>query len=150
MIIFVKLFDLYRVVLMAGIMVIMNQDAMANPLESYQWKNRLILASVPAKEEGEKLAALLLSNRSKLDERNLVVLNVSLGSAPIPGTIRLDPSQTNLLREEFKLSASKTAPSFVLIGKDGGEKARHTGDLNLARWLDLIDEMPMRREELRQ
>lgn len=135
---------------MAGIILIMNQDATANPLESYQWKNRLILASVPAKEDGEKLTAVLLSNRPKLDERNLVVLNVSLGLALIPGTVRLDPRMTNSLREKFKLNASESMPSFVLIGKDGGEKARHTGDLNLACWLDLIDEMPMRRDDLKQ
>ena len=135
---------------MAGIMVIMNKDATANPLESYQWKNRLILASVPSNYDRDKLAAVLLSNRSKLDERNLVVLNVSLGLAQIPGTVRLDPRQTNTLREKFKLNASKTTPSFVLIGKDGGEKARQMGDLNLALWLDLIDEMPMRQNELKQ
>lgn len=135
---------------MAGIILIMNQDATANPLESYQWKNRLILASVSAKEDGEKLTAVLLSNRPKLDERNLVVLNVSVGLALIPGTVRLDPRKTNSLREKFKLNASESMPSFVLVGKDGGEKARHTGELNLARWLDLIDEMPMRRDELKQ
>lgn len=145
-----KLFDLYRVVLLAGIILIMNQDATANPLESYQWKNRLILASVSAKEDGEKLTAVLLSNRPKLDERNLVVLNVSVGLALIPGTVRLDPRKTNSLREKFKLNASEAMPSFVLVGKDGSEKARHTGELNLARWLDLIDEMPMRRDELKQ
>ena len=108
---------------MAGIMVIMNKDATANPLESYQWKNRLILASVPSNYDRDKLAAVLLSNRSKLDERNLVVLNVSLGLAQIPGTVRLDPRQTNTLREKFKLNASKTTPSFVLIGKDGLRKS---------------------------
>jgi hypothetical protein len=134
---------------MAVIMLIMSKDAMANPLDSYQWKNRLILASVPSSEGVDPLAVVLSTNRSKLDERDLVVINVSLGSAQIPGTVRLDPRQTNILREEFKLNASKTTPSFVLIGKDGGEKARQTGDLNLPLWLDLIDEMPMRRDELK-
>lgn len=83
---------------MEGIILIMNKAATANPLDSYQWKNRQILASVPSYEDGVKLATVLVSNRTKLDERDLVVIYVSLVSAPIPGTVRLDSRKTNSLR----------------------------------------------------
>ena len=127
----------------------MDQVTAANPLDNYRGKNRLIIASVPLKDDREKLAALLISHHQKLDDRNILVLNVSLGSVQISGTVRLDPKQTNILRQKFKVNPLERSPLFILIGKDSGEKARQQGVLNLDYILDLIDEMPMRREEIR-
>ena len=41
-------------------------------------------------------------------------------------------------------------PTFVLIGKDGGEAARSFDMLDLEKWFAFIDEMPMRRAEILQ
>jgi len=127
----------------------MNKDAAADPLDSYRWKNRLIIASVPSKEDRDHLVALLISHRANLDNRNLVVIDVTLGTELIPSTIHPDQEQTNMLRQRFKLNSAKKTSQYILIGKDGGEKARQQGALNLANWLDLIDEMPMRRDEIK-
>jgi hypothetical protein len=34
------------------------------------------------------------------------------------------------------------------VGKDGGEKARQVGTLDLETWFALIDHMPTRRQEI--
>ena len=54
-----------------------------------------------------------------------------------------------MLRHRFKLNSAKEKSQYILIGKDGGEKARQQGALNLVNWLDLIDQMPMRRDEIK-
>ncbi len=139
-----------RAALLAGYFVLMNQDAAAEPLDLYRWKSRLIMASVPTRVARDQLTAALAANRAAIDERDLKVVDVSPESARLPGTVRLDPKQTTALRERLKLSARETNAVFILIGKDGGEKARQRGPLKLASWFTLIDGMPMRRDEIRR
>jgi hypothetical protein len=139
-----------RAAWLAGHFFFMNQDAAAEPLDAYRWKNRLIIASVPTGEARDQLTTSLAAHRAEIDERDLKVIDVSSASARIPGTVRFDPQQTTALRERLKLSARETDAVFILIGKDGGEKARQRGTLKLASWFTLIDAMPMRREEIRR
>jgi len=139
-----------RAAVLAGYFLFMNQDAAAEPLDLYRWKSRLIMASVPTGEAREQLTAALAANRAAIDERDLKVVDVSPEAARLPGTVRLDPKKTTALREKFKLSARETNAVFILIGKDGGEKARQRGPLKLASWFTLIDGMPMRRDETRR
>ena len=138
-----------RAALLAGNLLFMNDDASAEPLDAFRWKSRLIIASVPSGEARDPFAASLAANRAELNERDLKVIDVSAAATGIPGTIRLDPKKTTVLREKLKLDAGETAEVFVLIGKDGGEKARQRGTLKLADWFALIDAMPMRRDEIR-
>jgi hypothetical protein len=145
-----SLMHLCRAAVFAGYFLCMNPDTAADPLDAYRWKSRLILASVPTGEARDQLTAALAANRAAIDERDLKVVDVSLESARIPGTVRLDPKQTIALRERLKLSARETGAVFILIGKDGGEKARQRGPLKLASWFTLIDGMPMRRDEIRR
>lgn len=136
--------------LLAGHFLCMIQDAAAEPLDSYRWKSRVIIASLPPGEARDQLTASLAANGAELDERDLKVVDVSPGSARIPGTVRLDPKQATALREKLQLSERETKAVFILIGKDGGEKARQRGTLKLASWFTLIDAMPMRRDEIRR
>ena len=135
---------------LAGYFLFMNTDAAAEALDPYRWKSRLIVASVPTGEARDQLTVALAANRAAIDERDLKVVDVSPESARLPGTVRLDPKQTTALRERLKLSARETNAVFILIGKDGGEKARQRGPLKLAIWFTLIDGMPMRRDEMRR
>ena len=141
---------LCRAAVFAGYFLFMNPDAAAQQLDPYRWKSRLIMASVSTGEARDQLAAALAANRAAIDERDLKVVDVSPESARLAGTIRLDPQQTTALRKHFKLSARERNAVFILIGKDGGEKARQRGPLKLAGWFALIDGMPMRRDEIRQ
>lgn len=141
---------LCRAAVLAGYFLFMNVDPADEPLDRYRWKCRLIVASVPTGEARDQLTAALAANRAAIDERDLKVIDVSPESARLPGAVRLDPKQTTALRERLKLSARDTNAVFILIGKDGGEKARQRGPLKLASWFTLIDGMPMRRDEIRR
>lgn len=142
--------SLCRAALFAGYFLPMNQIASAEPLDPYRWKKRLIIASVPYGEIQSRLVAALAANRAEIVERDLVVIDVSPEPVRIPGTVRLDPKEATLLRANLKLSDREPGAVFVLIGKDGGEKARQRDTLKLASWFTLIDSMPMRRDEIRR
>jgi hypothetical protein len=94
-------------------------------LESYRWKNRVILhhRATPA------MLHLTPEEREKFEERDLVFLEANQD-----------------LRAEFDLSEETS--TFILIGKDGKEKGGQTGSLDLAEWFELIDQMPMRQREM--
>jgi len=54
-----------------------------------------------------------------------------------------------LIEERFDIVPDKSTALFVLIGKDGGEKSRQSGKLDIEQWFDQIDSMPMRQREMR-
>lgn len=127
------------------------RPATAGPLDVYRWKNRLIIVSLPKNwESRDDLAAQLASGRSEIEERNLQVIDVSLGSTQIPQTLRLGSKPTQTLREKLNLSDSESRAIFILMGKDGREVARQWDTLDLAPWFHQIDQMPMRQQEMRQ
>jgi hypothetical protein len=126
-----------------------NTQASANPLEGYRWKNRLIVASLSKKRDRDELTTVLLLNHQQINERDLIVINISPEPIQIPGTVRLGEKEIINLRESFGLDKGMSEPAFFLIGKDGGEKAHQLGMLNLNNWFDLIDSMPMRKKEVR-
>jgi len=119
----------------------------ANPLSGYRWKNRVIVLSIdPAQAKG--VGAALKGNKAGLLDRDLVVINVSAHPKDISQTVR--PSAEAIRDLRRRLAIPETGNTFVLIGKDGGVKARQTDSLNLGRLFSLIDAMPMRREEMRR
>lgn len=127
---------------------LVTQAVYAGPLDTYRGAKRLIIVSVPDHSSATKVAAALVKHREKIQERDLKIIDVSEGTHRIPAALRLPPEQTISLRKQFNLTNGKTSPVFILIGKDGGEKARQTGTLDLDKWFVLIDGMPMRRREM--
>ncbi|MEY3896902.1 MAG: hypothetical protein RLZZ214_2423, partial [Verrucomicrobiota bacterium] len=115
----------------------------AKPLDAFRWKNRLIVVSLPDGESRKQAAEQFAARRAGLRERGVEIVDASIKSAGIPAELRLDPEQTAALRSQLKLEGDAARPVFVLIGKDGGEKDRQTGTLDLAKWFALIDGMPM-------
>jgi hypothetical protein len=96
----------------------------------------------------ENMNAMLVLNRDKIDERHLKIVDVSEGAQRISTAVRLTPEETENVRHQLRLTAGETKPTFVLIGKDGGEAARSFNILDLEKWFAFIDEMPMRRAEI--
>lgn len=127
---------------------LVTQAVYAGPLDTYRGANRLIIVSVPDNSSATKVAAALVKHREKIQERDLKIVDVSEGTHRIPSALRLPPKQTTSLRKQFNLPTQNTSPVFILIGKDGREKARQTGNLDLDKWFSLIDRMPMRRREM--
>ena len=122
--------------------------SLAEPLDFYRYENRLIIVSLPRAAVVEKVSAMLAWSRDKIEERQLKIIDVSEGDQKISTAVRLNPSQTESVRKKLRIGKGDTLPTFVLIGKDGGEAARCSGTLDLEKWFALIDEMPMRRAEM--
>jgi|GEM_PF-682710 len=142
-----------RLAFLPIMMTLFCHPTLAEPLDVYRYENRLIVVSLPQAAAAEKVNAIkvnaiLASNREKIENRHLKIIDVSEGEQKISTAVRLNPSQNEAVRKQFRISAGDTLQTFVLIGKDGGEAARCSGTLDLEKWFALIDEMPMRRAEM--
>lgn len=120
----------------------------AGPLDAYRGGSRLIIISLPEESSTEKPNESLVKRQREIEERDLKIIDVSQGRHQVATALRPAPGQVKAIREEFKLGVGETRPVFILIGKDGGEKARCHGALDLDKWFALIDAMPMRRVEI--
>lgn len=123
--------------------------AATDPLEGYRWENRvlLIFAGSEGAPEIRSLDASLQATGCAIEERDLIIGRLlasgenSLGGAPISG------EAGQVLRDRYRVAPGSFA--ILLIGKDGGVKARYDTAPELARVFSLIDGMPMRRAEMR-
>lgn len=132
------------------LLLVMSLPLFSNPLERYQWKNRLLLLSLTEDEEEKaQVTQLLSSKKAELSERDLVVINLSAGKWQLPLQKVLSEAEKAELRKRLQVAKSKGS-TFILLGKDGSEKARQRGRLELRAVFALIDAMPMRKAELRQ
>jgi hypothetical protein len=141
-------FGFERFGVLTALIGILCQSAFAAPLDVYRGENRLIVMSFPQGAVVESMNAMLVLNRDKIDERHLKIVDVSEGAQRISTAVRLTPEETENVRHQLRLTAGETKPTFVLIGKDGGEAARSFNILDLEKWFALIDAMPMRRAEI--
>ena len=127
-----------------------------DPLSVYRWKHRLLVVYVPDTDSGR---ATLRTLRASLDERMEDVLDrdlliVPVGDLPRPGdalrpVVDVGDSARLHVRQRFGLEGREA--QLLLIGKDGGMKARQSGAMiDLERVFELIDSMPMRRAEMQR
>ncbi|KAA8679526.1 DUF4174 domain-containing protein [Vibrio gigantis] len=89
----------------------------------------------------------VLINNCQLDERDVVIMVIAESGYTVP----------SWLEEEFNLEAvtsiyeiPKGSHTAVLIGKDGKEKHRWSGKTDWQKITNIIDEMPMRQQEMQR
>jgi hypothetical protein len=127
-----------------------------DPLSAYRWKHRLLVVYVPDTDSGR---ATLRTFRASLDDRMEDVLDrdlliVPVGDLPRPGdalrpAVEVAAPGRSQVRRRFGLEGREV--QLLLIGKDGGMKARQSGGmLDLDRVFELVDSMPMRRAEMQR
>lgn len=119
-----------------------------NPLESYLWKNRvLLLASTEA--AGASMAAQLKQARAEIQERDIVWFVLAGEARLFTNAQETNPPEfvDSVHRRYF--AESNTERSVLLIGKDGGVKET-AETLELDRIFARVDAMPMRQAELRE
>ncbi len=121
----------------------------AGPLDAYRGANRLIVLSLPEGSSAEKLNRTLVTQQREIEERDLKIIDVSKGQHRVATASRPTAEQINIIRKQLSIGVGETQPVFILIGKDGGEKARCHDAVDLEKWFALIDAMPMRRAEIR-
>jgi len=106
-------------------------------LNAYRGRNRIVLVFAPSPASDAYLTQkqFLGNVEDGLRERDLLVFYLSGEDA-------------NKLKKRFDIP--ETAFALVLIGKDGGEKKRFTEPTQPAVLFDVIDQMPMRRREMKE
>ena len=108
-------------------------------LEDLKWKNRVVLLFAPDSYDTDLIAQLEIIKNDSLGykERDVVVLTFLSGD-----------KNTHPLRQKFNIQ--KDLFTFLLIGKDGGQKLIKNKAVQSKDLYDLIDSMPMRQSEMRR
>lgn len=118
-----------------------------NPLLAERWKTRPVVVVVPKQGDAllERIASTLKQSaaREAFIERDMVLYTVVAGEGR-RNAQALNPRQTRALLDALKLDAAG-APTFVLVGKDGGVKMTEGPNVDLNAVFAEIDRMPMRR-----
>jgi hypothetical protein len=119
-------------------------------LKEYVWKNRLLLVFAPSEDDAQyrRLETELREHGDAVVERDLLVFHVFENGVNRLGHSPIDGQSAALLRDRFSVNPGQFL--VVLIGKDGGEKLRRGGEVDITEIFSLIDSMPMRRREMRE
>ena len=112
-------------------------------LDKYRWKNRILIIFSYDTEFIEDQKRLLKDERSGLIDRDMILLGFSEDTPPFS----LDPS---IELDELGKSLSIKDNTIVLLGKDGGGKAKWESPVEPQTIFDIIDAMPMRQREMRE
>lgn len=107
----------------------------AQDLDTYRWKNRLVLVFAPDALHPDRVSQhdLFQNHTAGLADRDVKVLWLS------PKTNAALYTRYGIGQEEF---------AVILIGKDGGEKHRWGRPVSAEIVYGLIDAMPMRQAEV--
>ena len=126
------------------------KEALSMDLDQFKWKNRLLFIFAP--EEGDSIFQALQSEIStqpdEISERDLVVFKIFETGPSYQQNIQIDTRTAAAIRTKF--AAPPGQFTCILVGKDGGIKLRQDSQVKLEKVFNLIDAMPMRREEMRQ
>ncbi len=118
-----------------------------NPLVAERWKTRPVVLVVPSPDDPllRRVQAALreTATREAFRDREMVLYTVVAGRGH-RNEQPLTERQTRSLLTALGLDA-KGAPTFVLVGKDGGTKMTAGADVDLQAVFAEIDRMPMRR-----
>lgn len=126
------------------------RSGVAELMERYLWDKRVILLFSPASDHPEyvKQNRLLAEEAAGLEARDIVLWRIIRNEK-----VSIDGEQKAHLGTPRFYDYFDTEPNrftFILLGKDGGEKIRQHQPLSGKELFDLIDAMPMRQQEMLQ
>ena len=119
-------------------------------LNSFQWKNRLLLVFAPDRDHPTYRSQLRLleQQQAELTDRNLLVIPVlATGEMTMAGQT-IDAATSAQLRQQFGVQPDQFC--LILVGKDGTEKRRDLQPVPPLTLYDQIDAMPMRQREMQE
>ncbi len=127
------------------VLLMIGSKAVAQDLDTYQWKNRIILLKEQNLDSDWLKGQLkrLLSDIGELNERQLLVFIISDGVVYDIEKNKTDLNAQTIIKE-YELTDFE---GFALIGKDGGVKMKEDFIVNPKTVFELIDSMPMRLSE---
>lgn len=116
-----------------SILLLLPCEGSSQNLDSLRWKKRVIIYDQLTYQQNKEFFKFTGDEENPLWvgllERDIVFVKAD-----------------EKLREQFNIQRSR--PTFILLGKDGKEKGRQIGMLDLPKWFRLIDSMPMRQVEI--
>ena len=133
-----------------AIFILISAGNAALDLSHYKWKNRLLFVFAPHSSHPSliDLKNDLSVQKEEILDRDLIVFQIYETGSSFKDMNEIDHQMADKLRREFRVSPGLL--TVILVGKDGGVKLRQNQQVNLKQIFSLIDDMPMRREEMRQ
>jgi hypothetical protein len=120
-----------------------------NDFSNYRWKHRLLFIFAPSTTDATFLALdkHLAQSAPEIEDRDMIIFRIFKNSPSRLADRPLQSVEAEALRRRFGIAADKF--TVVLVGKDGGVKWVAHRDVDLHSIFNLIDSMPMRRQEMR-
>jgi hypothetical protein len=127
-----------------------NDTTNSGDLEIYRWKNRLVLICAPSRDSApyRRQQRLMAGQQEAMEDRDIVVIELLMTGQSRIGPSPLTMSQQLRIREDYAVPGDGF--QFILVGKDGGVKLKAGQPVKPEDFFELIDSMPMRREEIRR
>ena len=127
-----------------------SKETMAMDLTQFQWKNRLLFLFAPDGNNTllKNLRNQIMAQKAEVEDRDLIVFEVPAQGSSLMNTTPISRRQADSIREHF--AVPQTTFTLILIGKDGGIKLRRKDQIDIGEVFELIDSMPMRKNEMRQ
>lgn len=124
--------------------------AQSDPLSQYRWKNRplLIFAENAADHNVQAARNALQALECEIEDRDMVIGWIFEEGESRLGATGISSRAGDNIRARLRVRRGEF--TAVLVGKDGGVKARYAKAPDLQDVFSLIDGMPMRRSEMRQ
>ena len=136
------------------LLVGLRADAQIKPaeasLEKYKWRKRPLLIFSPSQDNPNYIRQkeTVKASAQGIKNREMVVVElVGQNKVYIDGVLQRH-QQSQTLRKRFEVQPDSFA--VLLIGKDGTEKSRNTAPVGMDEIFGRIDQMPMRRQEMRE
>jgi len=136
-----------RLVLLISLVLIMITSCQAQSVKNHKWQNRLLLviADDTSNLNFQKQIEHLTENKEDLIERKLIIYKV-FPNQYINGL----ESNMFVISNDLNKTYNPKSESFkvILIGLDGRVKLKQTEIISIEKLNGIIDEMPMRLQEL--
>jgi hypothetical protein len=132
--------------LLTPVLLFTSSLAMSYPMDSDYWAHRSVLFFAPQQDSAvEQFLAEEMRYRCQIRERDLVVMVMTAKQAHGQAE-QVGNHGVSYLRDKYRVEENKHIA--VLIGKDGHEKHRWGAKTDWQEIFAIIDEMPMRKQEM--
>ncbi|HDU8596938.1 TPA: DUF4174 domain-containing protein [Vibrio alginolyticus] len=127
---------------------ILSSTAFGYPAHSKYWPHRSVLYFAPENDEYVKQFLLeTLMNECELEDRDVVTLVITEQGYTFPAWLK---EQFDLKMLARLYEVEKGSHTAILLGKDGLEKHRWGAETDWSFINNLIDQMPMRKQEMQR
>ena len=142
------------VALLLGVLVVMlgstvQATGIDDMLDDLRWQSRVLLVFSANEDDARAREFLAAAGEAscELEERDLVLGHITQTGGSYLGDSSVSAADADGVRKRFR---AEDEFLVLLIGKDGGAKAKYRDVPELEEIFRLIDGMPMRRREVRQ